>query len=322
MAQNWGEYNRAVELLRRAVRLDPGDKDARLAFARLLVAANSKDQKLREEARSQLEVGLDIDPTYVNLRHEYASVLLLLGERAAAKAQCDRILGEEPDHAMTWMTLAQIYFLGGEFEQSCEACERGLNVAQDTPFSLGNRDRGYHLLALARWRAGRTEVALEAFAEATEENPALTVAYSDHASLLRELNRPDEATAVFREGVDQNPNDTQLRIGLARLLIRMKRYRPAQEQLSIVLALAPNNVVALSAMGYVKLQLDDVEGAMTQLRAAIAANPNYHLAHYHLGQALMRTGRRDEAIRHYETALRLQPSFKPAREALTRARNQ
>jgi tetratricopeptide (TPR) repeat protein len=46
--------------------------------------------------------------------------------------------------------------------------------------------------------------------------------------------------------------------------------------------------------------------------------PDFAEAHYNLGNALAQVGRVQEAIQHYEQALRIKPDFAVARNALAR----
>jgi len=50
--------------------------------------------------------------------------------------------------------------------------------------------------------------------------------------------------------------------------------------------------------------------------------PDFADAHMNLGSALFQAGRVEEAIRHYETALRLKPDLVEARRNLELIRNQ
>ncbi len=327
IVQNLGNYERAEKLLRRAAELAPEDKDVRLALGRFLSTPGFANRERLARAKEQLEAGLEIDPTYVNTRDAYASVLYQLGDISAAQAQWQQVLTEEPGHAMALMSLGQIYYQHyRDYEQARDYYRRGVNVPPDTPYSLGDPGLGYHRLAMAHWALGDTQEALDAFRLAVEKNSRLSEAYADQARLLVELGRTDEALAVYEQGLTRNPDDSEIRLALGQYLLQAKRFPEARAQLERAWALRPKSPNAalqtLVALAFVELQSREVDAAIKHLRTALRIDPNHVRAHHYLGNALSAKGRRAEAIQHYEAALRADPTFQPAREALARVRGE
>ena len=67
-------------------------------------------------------------------------------------------------------------------------------------------------------------------------------------------------------------------------------------------------------------QTGRVQEAIQHYEQALRINPDYAVAHYNLGVALEQAGRMPEAIQHYEQALRIKPDFVEAQNAVARAR--
>jgi tetratricopeptide (TPR) repeat protein len=65
-------------------------------------------------------------------------------------------------------------------------------------------------------------------------------------------------------------------------------------------------------------QSGKIEEAIAHYEQALRIDPDYVQAHYNLGLALERLGRTPEAIEHYQQVLKLRPDFTPARNALSR----
>jgi tetratricopeptide (TPR) repeat protein len=64
----------------------------------------------------------------------------------------------------------------------------------------------------------------------------------------------------------------------------------------------------------------NAQEAIGHYEQAIRMAPNFAEAHYNLALALEKTGRVQEAIQHYELALRIRPDFVQAQDALARVR--
>jgi tetratricopeptide (TPR) repeat protein len=320
MARSWGDGERAMALVQKAARVAPNDKDVRLAAGRFLATPGITNPSLLQEAKNHLEIGLALDSTYVNTRHDLAVVLQELGDTSAAANQWERILAEEPGHAMAWMSLGELRFLRGDYQGARDYYLRGLAIPPDTPFSLGDPARGYSRLAMTYWQLGDGRRAFESFKESVDINPRIVETYVDWARLLIENGQLDAAITVYQRGLDALPREARLRLSFGNLLLQAGRFEEAREQLTVGNELQPGDVRVLSALGYIELELGNVDAAITHLEAVVALNQNFPAAHYQLGNALIAKGRRDDAIRQYERALEINPRYGRAREALERAR--
>jgi tetratricopeptide (TPR) repeat protein len=73
-------------------------------------------------------------------------------------------------------------------------------------------------------------------------------------------------------------------------------------------------------LGNALFRLGEVQEAIEHWEQALRIKPDYADAHYNLGIALEQTGKIQEAIQHYEQALRIQPDFVQAQSNLARVR--
>ena len=63
-----------------------------------------------------------------------------------------------------------------------------------------------------------------------------------------------------------------------------------------------------------------MEEAVGHYEQALRIQPNLAVVHFDLGNALVRLGRVPEAIQQYEAAVRLKPDYAEAQNALARLR--
>ncbi len=65
-------------------------------------------------------------------------------------------------------------------------------------------------------------------------------------------------------------------------------------------------------------QIGQREEAIEHFQQALRIRPDYAEAHYNLGLAFTQLGRIDQAIAHYQQALRINPDYAQAQTALAR----
>jgi len=104
------------------------------------------------------------------------------------------------------------------------------------------------------------------------------------AAIAFEEKQFERSARMYQALVERDPEDSSLRTSLAGALGALGRYEEALVQLAVALKLEPLNP----------------EG------------------HYNQGLALERLGRGSEAVKSYRLALRYQPGYEPARQALLR----
>jgi superkiller protein 3 len=327
MAKDWGRLDLAEQLMRRAARVAPNDRDVLIVAASFLSTTPGVASPATVlEAEDLLKRALKLDPTFIKTRHEYANLLYTTGRYDEARRQWLRIVEEEPQHAWALMSLGQLALRERDFAQARDWYERGLAVPLDTMFTLGDPVQGHYYLALCHWAVGDTNKALAAFETAARANARLTSLPSqvrrvnDHARLLRQLNRPEEAERVITDAIAEWPYDHELYFAYGNFLLGTQRFAEARTQLEKMLEIEPQHERALAALGYVEYQLGDLEDARRHLRLALAIEPTLAIAHFHLGNVLAREGRTTEAIDSYEKCLQYRPGFQPAQQALRQVR--
>jgi len=73
-------------------------------------------------------------------------------------------------------------------------------------------------------------------------------------------------------------------------------------------------------LGVALAQLGRVQEAVQHWEQALRIRPDYAEVHYNLGAVLERLGRMPEAMKHYEEALRLKPGYPEAEKRLATLR--
>jgi tetratricopeptide (TPR) repeat protein len=93
-------------------------------------------------------------------------------------------------------------------------------------------------------------------------------------------------------------------------------WRDSESLWTRALACTSGNVVAHDNLGHVLLEQGRVDEAIVHFEAALRLSPVHIKAHNNLGNALLEKNRASEAIAHYRTALQLKPDYAEAHNNL------
>lgn len=266
-AMRLGDYSRAVELFRRAVRLHPEDAQAQIHLIVALRAAGVRDsaRQLAQQLSRQA-------PTL--LLPQWA----LVDERTIASwAQRVRTWNGEYNFNMTEaaLTLSEL----GRFMEAAQllraACWDVLPPQRRDPMAV-------YLLAYLVDKIGEDP---SNYLEAAPQCPREFVFAS----------RPEELP-VLEWVVSVRPGDAYAHFQLGNLLANLGQVERAIQAWKQSVKLDPKNSIAWRNLGLAAVQQKDWEGAEACYRQAIAARPDDQTLYRDLAEILTAAGRRREAI--------------------------
>ena len=172
-------------------------------------------------------------------------------------------------------------------------------------------------LATALALLGRFEESVAHYEAALVLRPDDADAHNNVAVLLARLGRTEAAEAHYRAALRLQPDDVKTRMNFAAMLSRLGRDDDAMTELATVLDARPDYDPALRGLIDLASRRTDGSSALNRLRAA-GATPVSDPAsrRYRLGLALAELGRTNDAVRQFESVLRLNPGDRKAVEAL------
>ena len=245
-------------------------------------ALNSKQWP---EAAMLFRKGLDLAPDSPALRHRLGTVMFLMGDRAGAQAQFERVVRVSPDYFLAQYSLGVMLQDTG---RHAEAIERFTAALRARPGYAEARLR----LATSLRRLNRAKEALPHYEQVLAENPNQTDARFGRAMALVQLGRFAEARDRLAADMNAFPEQPVFAHGLARLLAAASddRVRDGDRALALVGGLLKNEQRTLDlgetmAMGLAaaaryeeaaRVQRDLVRGAkgagLQQVVPRLAAN--------------------------------------------------
>jgi tetratricopeptide (TPR) repeat protein len=163
------------------------------------------------------------------------------------------------------------------------------------------------LLGAALAAAGRSDEALDQLRRATARWPSFAPAFLEHAGLLGNMGRFDEAAAALESGLAGTPDAVDLRMELGLLHVKRNDRSKARASLLQVLAVTPERPDALAALATV-MSLDGEYAAAADLfRHVLRLRPDDAMSRNTLGACLLEMGERDAGEASLRAATRSAP---------------
>ena len=290
--QREGSVEEAVAAYREAIRLDPGNLQTALSYARLLVQEGRFDEARQEFKR--LEKMSPDDP----------DVLFALGLLAIQAEQ----LPEARDYFTNLVEHGQrsadaSFFLGriAEMEQDDARALRWYRKVNGGGYHYDARLR----IAILTARQGDTEGARQQLDELLQDNPAQEVRTTlVEADILRMAERHAEAFDLLGRALQRYPDNRELLYAQAMAAERIDRLEVLERNLEKMLQADPDNAQVLNALGYTLAdRTSRYDEAYRYIKRALELEPDDAAIQDSMGWVLYRLGRNKEAIEYLRKAL-------------------
>ena len=331
----------AAARLETFLKSNPGSREVRLDYARLLVS-----QKKITEARGEFQKLLAAYPDNTDVTFAVALLSLQLNDYDAAEANLKRLLqGSYRDKNGVRLYLGQI----AEDRKKLPEALRWYGEITDGEHYLAAQIRSAQVLS----KQGKLAAARERLHQTEPQNGQQRVQLIlAEAQLLRDANQPKAAFDMVQQALEKLPNQPDLLYDHAMLAEKLDRMDVLESSLRKLIALRPDYAHAYNALGYsladrnerlpeardliekaLKLSPDDsfiidsmgwvlyrqgqTKDALEWLQKAYAARPDAEIA-AHLGEVLWALGRRDAAERVLSDAAQKDPGNEAIANTLKR----
>ena len=168
-------------------------------------------------------------------------------------------------------------------------------------------------------QSGRLVQAEQAYRRVLEAAPGSAQATYLLGIVTRQLDRPDEATALLQQAVSLKPDHAAALSELAKLYHEQGLLETCAETLRRLIALRPDLVDLHNNFGIVLRRLGKPEEAKDAYLKAIELSPNRAQTHYNLGRVHQELGQYSEASAAYRQAIALDPKMVDAHRCLVNA---
>jgi tetratricopeptide (TPR) repeat protein len=223
------------------------------------------------------------------------------GRLLEAQVCCDRALAADSGHADSLHLMGLLSIEGGQYDHAVEWIARAIRTDAKPEYLVS--------LATALQRQGRLDEAVKALDKAVQLKPDDAGAWANLAALLQEAKRSSEALLCFEHCLKLDPGHLEAAWGSALLLHQLGRLEEALARFDLCEALQPQHALIAGARARVLRDLKRNEDYLAAaLRAYALDRGNADMCN-DAGVAFLRFGRFEEALKYFEEALALRPSF-------------
>jgi predicted O-linked N-acetylglucosamine transferase (SPINDLY family) len=186
-----------------------------------------------ERAKSLIGRALELEPTNIQFRENYATVLCVARNYGAAVDVCDDGIRLNTAHAGLLYISAIALFKLRRLRESLERFDRLL--ARQPNHLIAINERGAVLAEMKQYAP-----AIAAFQNAISLNPSFADAHINLGNAFGALERDDDAAAAFSRGLALSPQSAPAWLGLGNVLRKRRAFDDALAAFDKALALQPD----------------------------------------------------------------------------------
>ena len=287
-----GRLERAVDCCRTALRLQPDYPEAVNSLGLILLARGQTGH-----AVAQFRLAFRLRPGYAVACNNLGNALRCQGDKTGALAQFRLALELEPDLAEAHSNLGQMLLERKELDQALPHCGHAVRLrpnCAEAHNNLGNVLR----------ELGRLEEAKSAYAEALRQNPDLAMVYNNMGQALQEQSQLDEATRWYGRALDLEPDTARYHGNLASAMEEQEKHDEAVARYEIALRLDPGHAESYNGLGWIRHEQGRYDDALAHYQQALRLDPSLAVAHCNLGTLQEELSDFDGAERSFREALR------------------
>ena len=263
IAHGIGDNEKALDLISRAIEVDPANPDYFYDCAKACL-----DLGLKGAALDCLRKTVELKPDHV----EAGQRLLALVEPpnavdtvSSAGAVRKRM---QPGEIQDGIHRAISFHQSNQLEKAESIYREVLESQPDNADAL-------HLLGLIHHQRGDNEMAVELMEKAVKIAPNAPGPYSNLGNALQDIGKVDEAIRCYRRAIALDPKSIEPRLNLGTALEKRGKFGEALACYRHVLNLDPNYPKAHNNLGKLLFERGHVDEGLAHIEQAIAFKPDY-----------------------------------------------
>lgn len=306
------DYPRAARQFDGILRMDTVSVDMKIHIGELYFNRLEKDSTLIPVTRSVFERIRDAHPGDWRPYWFLGGIASMEKDDSIAVKNFRRVTELATWNADGWVFLSAIYLNKNDFVRSLPILESAVKAVPDD-------FRVNFFLGVAYSRVGRNEDAARVLEKARQINPKDVDAIGQLALVYEGLKKLDESDSLYEEALRIDPKN--------HLILNNYSYSLAERNIQLERALVmatgaveaqPENASYLDTIGWVYFRLGRFREAETYVRRAIGRGDANATLHEHLGDIYSRLNEQEQALEHWNAALKLDEGNSGLREKIAR----
>jgi tetratricopeptide (TPR) repeat protein len=231
-----------------------------------------------------------------NAHYNLSRIFADRGQNDEALVELDRCLSDWPEHVYALVNRGNSLDRLGRTDEALASYQRAEELRPDFW-------KAYQAQGTVLFRQEQYDQALDAYRRGAAAGGSES--WFLQATVLQEMERPDEAERAVRQAIKLNGRDARYYNTLGMLLEKQDRHDEAIEAFTRANTLDARYVKSRYNLGSLYFDQKLYDQAQAQLVAALQIDPNYTRAHVKLGDIRMRLGDEPGALRQYHLATKV-----------------
>ena len=295
--------NAAIDALTERIKDNPADPNLFIQRAQLFYENQAYDQAIQDLAQV-----MKLDSVNLKAHHLLADVYLDHNQSQLAIKTLQRASVLYPDSINTKLKLSEFQLIVKQYEAAMNTLADIMRIRPGDPEAL-------FMLGMVYRDQGKTEQAIGAFQSAVERNPDMSEAWVILGDLMDRTNNP-LALQYFDNAIRVDPNNVAALHAKAYYLQNNERMDEAIAIYQQIHKINPQYPEAYLNTAILQLYRDSIDAAMKELNILKEIDPTNAAAWFYIGKAHQFRKEMTEAKAAYEQALRLDPDYAQAKDAL------
>jgi tetratricopeptide (TPR) repeat protein len=253
------------------------------------------------QASSQLEKALNIDPLYVKAHNNLGLVYDKKGLYDKAVAQYQEALRIDPKFIYPYINLGVIYKEKGLLDEAVKEHKKALKINPNIAVIYNNLGEIYR-------EKGMIDRAINECQKALKIDPNFASVFNNLGILYNSKGLLDEAITYYQRALEVNPNHPIAHYNLGTIYFNRGMIDTAIRKYEKAIKLAPDFAMAYYNLGIAYFRKGMIDQAIVALHKTLERLPNYSDAFQTLGLAYHKKGILNEAAINYKKALELDPN--------------
>ncbi len=309
--ENLGQFNEALEELRKAVDLDGTNLEAKSKLGNYYLLIRPP---LITEAEDIQKAVVEADPSFVEGHILKASILATQNRpESEVVAKVTEAIEIDPRRIETYLSLSRYYVSREKVPEAEAAIQKGIEM--NPSGAIGYVEYGRFLTY-----ANRNAEAEAQFTKAIAAEQGNIEAHEAIADFYVATKQNEKAEAEFKNLVTIQENSPESRLVLADFYATTSRQSEAIEVLTAIVADAPDYVRARYRLGQIYLDQKDTAKVTEQLEALFKINDSDIEALMLRARMYLQESKADLAVKDLEDILKKQPSQRDALYYISQAK--